>query len=405
MKRYYYGLDVLRGLGIFAVITLHTAFYFYHDLYSVDLNNPTPIITLIGFLLMFAGLFAMISGLVYTLQYTLHPDAKTRIKAMVVSAISLLVIAYFYFIFTGPGIVHFETQTMDESLLVGLINQGRFSGVSFQRLFYVDSLVMLAINIALLAGVFKLFGNYFKSTQKPTILLGLATLFLVISALRIPLYSHYQNALEENQWGTFLLLNWFVAKNNPILPFFAFALYGAYIALLLRLFPFKGIRNRLVPLSISFILLGTLGYILAPETMLEREIDLTWYFIMVIQIGLFFAIILSFIWFFDIRFTKFKAKFFARFGIAGLTPFVLESLVSALIFAFITLFIPLELGIVGALIYGLSLAFVWGGFLMLWELGAYRFGIEWFHSHFVKKFGGSTKRAKLAGDIDDSSDT
>ncbi len=60
------GLDVLRGIGIFTVIFLHSAFYYYDDIFQLDFNEPPLIITLIGLLLMFAGLFAMISGLVHT---------------------------------------------------------------------------------------------------------------------------------------------------------------------------------------------------------------------------------------------------------------------------------------------------------------------------------------------------
>ncbi|MDY0346380.1 MAG: hypothetical protein RBQ70_01805, partial [Acholeplasma sp.] len=59
--------DFLRGLGVFFVLMLHTAFYFYADIYDVDMENPSLIITLIGFLLMFAGLFAMVSGASYTI--------------------------------------------------------------------------------------------------------------------------------------------------------------------------------------------------------------------------------------------------------------------------------------------------------------------------------------------------
>ncbi len=403
MKKHYYGIDVLRGLGIFMVIILHTAFYFYHDIYTIDLNNPTLIITLIGFLLMFAGLFAMISGFVYTLQYTLHTEQSRRLKGMLISALSLLIIAYLYFIFTGPGLIHFDTQSMDESLFVGFINQQRFTGISLDRLLYVDSLVMLSINIALLTLCFKLFSNYFIHSNKPYLLFIFSTLFLVISYLRIPLYPYYLNAREENRWLLTFLLNWFVAKNNPILPFFAFALYGAWFAMLLRVHRFKNTVKRIIPLAILFIILGALGYILAPETMLDREIDVTWYFIMVIQIGLFLNILLCFIWYFDIRQKDQKpiSTFLSRFGIAGLTPFFFESVVSAIIFFLITLFIPLELGIPGALIYGIILALAWGFFLIYWQTKQYRYGLEWLHTKFVKRYGGSTKAKKLEGDMND----
>lgn len=68
MNREYKGLDVLRGFGLFVLVTMHTAFYHFAGLYDLDLNNPPLIVTMIGFLLMFAGMFAMISGLVHTLS-------------------------------------------------------------------------------------------------------------------------------------------------------------------------------------------------------------------------------------------------------------------------------------------------------------------------------------------------
>ena len=48
MKKHYRGIDVLRGLGIFSVLSLHTAFYYYDGIYDLDLSNPPLIITLIG---------------------------------------------------------------------------------------------------------------------------------------------------------------------------------------------------------------------------------------------------------------------------------------------------------------------------------------------------------------------
>ena len=41
MKTYYYGLDVLRGFGIFTVLILHSAFYYFDGIYEVDFNNAS----------------------------------------------------------------------------------------------------------------------------------------------------------------------------------------------------------------------------------------------------------------------------------------------------------------------------------------------------------------------------
>lgn len=372
--------DFLRGLGVFFVLMLHTAFYFYADIYDVDMENPSLIITLIGFLLMFAGLFAMVSGASYTIQF-LRTDTnqqRGKLKHMAKSGLLLLLVAYLYFLITGPGIIHFETRSMDESLLVSFINQGSFQPLTLERIFYVDSLVMLSLNILLLTGLFRLIKKHiFNPKMSMYMLLG-ATLFMVISYIRIPLYNVYLEALDDKNYIAMLLLNFFVAKNNPILPFFAFALFGVWFALLIYHQP-KQLSKQVLPVVVIYLVIGILGYILAPETMLERAIDPTWYFIMVIQIGLFLGMMLVAYQLMDRKTYKGNvvSRFISRFGVAGLTPFFFEQIVSALLFFIINLLVTVEFGIPGALLYGLMLALSWGYFLVLWEEKSYRYGLEW----------------------------
>jgi hypothetical protein len=400
MKSYYRGLDFLRGLGIFFVVMLHTGFYFYHDIYDIDLDNPSLVVTLIGFLLMFAGLFAMISGVSHTLSYLKHMDEKqSRIKYMLTSGGLLLFVAYVYFLFTGPGIILFESRSMDESLLVSLINQGKFQALTLERIFYVDSLVMLGLNIILLAVLFKLIKKHLNNPKIHLYILIFATVFMAISYLRIPLYHVYLNAKDNNQFAVMLLLNWFVAKNNPILPFYAFALFGVWIALLLKKNDLKYLKKWMIPTGITFVIVGIIGYILAPETMLERAIDGTWYFIMVTQIGLFMIMTLIALTLFDFKKHQgnFLTRFISRFGVAGLTVFFIESVVSAFIFLLVNILITVEFGIPGAILYGLTLAVLWGFVLMFWEKKQYRYGVEYFMGQFLSHFGTSSKSEKLKG--------
>ena len=406
LKKHYFSLDFLRGLGIFMVLVLHTAFYFYKDIYDVDLDNPSLIITLIGFLLMFAGLFAMISGLSHTISYLNKIDDtnENRTRYMILSGFFLLVIAYLYFIFTGPGIILFDTRDMDESLFVSLINQGSFQDLTLTRILYVDSLVMLGFNVILLALLFKGIRKHLKNKKISNYLLLGATLFMILSYVRIPLYNIYLSALDQDNMVVVLLLNWLVAKNNPILPFFAFALFGAWIATMLYHLDYKSMKIRLLIVAGLYLIIGILGYILAPETMLERAIDPTWYFIMVIQIGLFLLMILLAHHVYDRnnREKNMVSTFLSRFGVAGLTVFFIESVVSALLFKFINLFFDFSLGIPGALLYGLFLGLMWGLILYFWQKKQYKYGIEWMHSSLMSRFGRSTKLLKLKGDHDDS---
>lgn len=405
MKKHYDSLDFLRGLGIFFVLILHTSFYFYQDIYDVDLNNPSPIITVIGFLLMFAGLFAIVSGISHTVSFLNYgrENPRKRLGYMLGQGALLLVIAYLYFIFTGPGIIHFETRSMDESLFVALIRQGSFQPLTFDRLFYIDSLVMIGVNVIFISLL--LFGLK-KLLDKPKVhifVLIMATVFMVVSYIRIPLYEVYLEARQEKNYWLIFLLNWLVNKNNPIFPFLAFGMFGVWVGLLLKHNPVKGLVKWILPVSLGYLGAGIAGYILTPETMLERAIDPTWYFIKVMQIGLFLLMVLLAMLFFDQEKKRscFVFAFFKRFGVAGLTPFFLEQIVSALIYLIITQIYPVYFNIPVTLIYGVTLAILWGLFLKFWEKKGYRYGLEWIMTKLLAKVGYSSKRNKLMGGVND----
>lgn len=155
------GLDVLRGLGIFILIVMHTAFYHYRDLTSLDLNNPPLVVTIIGLLLMFAGIFAIVSGFSHALQNNhkqqiLGYSDRHILRYNLISGLLVLVVAYLYFLFTGPGLVNMASKSMNNSLLVELINTAVFKLPDLERILYVDSLVMIGMNVCLLGAIYLL---------------------------------------------------------------------------------------------------------------------------------------------------------------------------------------------------------------------------------------------------------
>jgi hypothetical protein len=402
MNREYQGLDVLRGFGLFVLVTMHTAFYHFSGLYDLDLDNPPLIVTLIGFLLMFAGLFAMISGLVHTLQHErkLHEQKlppQQVLRYVLAYFVGMMVIAYAYFNVTGPGIVNMALRSMDESILVHWINTGTLILPSLDRFLYIDSLVMIAMNV-LLVGLMVL---AYRKIQSPKVKANISLFggigFFALSLIRIPLYNVYLEARDALNWPVILALNWFVNKNNPVLPYLAFALFGMWMAYLLidqdRRFSLK----TAIVGGIMFVV-GITAYIVLPETMLQRQIDPVWFAIMMAQIGLFVLMISGMIRFFDVKPRRPGkiARFFGRFSRGGLTVFFVESVVSAAIMAIlrgaglsISLDIPMALG------YGFILALGWGSGLILWEKAHYKYGIEYLLSHWLARYAPSTKKAKL----------
>ncbi len=400
------GLDVLRGIGVFGVVLMHTAFFHFDGVWDIDFAHPPLVITVIGFLLMFAGLFAMVSGCGHTVRFAQRQAtgeglART-LASRAVAGLYVLVVAYAYFVFTGPGLVHFETQSWNQSILVELIGSGRFPGFSAERLLYVDSLVMIGSN-AILIGLFLALGQRLARRHGVSAGLagGAALVALLVSLARIPLYEVYVTALDQGDGVAIIGLNWLVNKNNPLLPYLAFGLFGSWVGLTLRQRG-KGGLVRVVALGALLLGAGLVLYFVLPSTMLERSIDFTWYAIMVTQAGLFLLFVALAVWLYDLRPGAAAqrlgrvSRFFARFGVAGLTVYFLESLVSAGVFRGLRAVWPgLRLGTLAAVGAGVLFALAWGLALVLWERSGYRFGLERLYCRVMDSVGGSAKRAKL----------
>jgi hypothetical protein len=404
MKKNYAGLDVLRGFGIFVLVMMHTAFYHFSGLYDLDLDNPPITVTIIGLMLMFAGLFAMISGLVHTLQFERKTSeyklsSKVIFKYILMSFGWMMLIAYLYFNVTGPGIVNMAGRSMDESILVHLINSGSFILPSLDRFLYIDSLVMISMNILLVGLLYLLLNKVMKLKRKSWILLGLTLVFFALSLVRIPLYNLYLEGRDTMNWSIILPLNWLVNKNNPILPYFSFALMGMWLAyMILEMDKHFKLKVGLVG-SILFVL-GVYFYITLPDTMLQRAIDPVWFAIMMAQLGLFALLILGVMNWFDFKGHPLKpiSRFFSRYSKGGLSVFFIESVVSATLRQIMKSFgVTVTLDIPGALIFGLILAISWGLILILWEKKNYRFGIEDLMSRSLNKTATSEKLKKLEG--------
>lgn len=161
-------------------------------------------------------------------------------------------------------------------------------------------------------------------------------------------------------------------------------------------------RKPVVWIGLSFLVVGLILYVFLPDTMLQREIDLKWYSIMVTQLGLFLLLITAVLRVFDGKVLPgghvgWISRFFCRFSYAGLTAFFWESIVAGLVWRLLNFLFPgLELGIAGALLFGFVLALMWGFLLLFWEKRRFAGSIEYFYGLVVARFGRfSSKAVKL----------
>ena len=382
-------LDLMRGLGISMMVFLHAATFHYEAITTVDFDNPPLLITVIGFLLMWAGLFALISTAAYTFSSGLRLRRGTVSKGHVlrnflIAGAYLLSLHYLYFLVLAPKLLDLTDGQHLYALLPGLLAQGSMPPLYPERLFYATTLSMIAWNLLLIGPLI-----YLLLRRSPTLeragrwLAGLGTLVMLLSLARIPLYPLALEAIEEGALLPSLVLGFLVNKNNPILPYLAFGLFGGWLGLSLV----KGVSARaLRPVGVAgvaWLLAGITGILLLPATMLEREIDLFWYFLTLSQLGLFLILLVAVLFIVDVkRFGKRALEPLTYpmyvMGVSSLTVFLLETPLSELLAKLVSVFLPTwQLSLNGCLIFGAANVILWLGIMRVWARYDFKYSAEW----------------------------
>jgi hypothetical protein len=403
--------DVLRGIGIIGVVVLHSSLYHYANLLKIDFADPPPVVTVIGLLLMWAGLFAVVSSAVNAAQSWRRlsggePTARV-LRWSLVSGGVMLGFAYLYFLVLGPAILDRVKGDHDYSMLMSLLVKGTFAWPSLNRVLYVDSLVMIAYNLALVALVLWVL-THRRGTSAPgrvvTALLVLGGAVVLASYTRIWLYPIVEAAVARGDIGTAWPLAYLANKNNPILPFLGFGCVGAALGVALTAWPDQRRLWRLfVPFGVAWLAAGIIGYVTLPDTMLERAVDPMWFYIMVAQVGLFVLLAIGTLRFLDFAPVERAARRVRalapvrRFGVAALTVFLLETPVSEIASRLLDALTPGwndTMG--GALAFGFVMALLWGVALWAWERAGLPFPAEALYSRLLHAFGRpTTKRRSL----------
>lgn len=387
MSSRYLSFDLLRGLGLAGVVFLHAALYQYGGLFGLDMDNPPLTVTIIGFLLMWAGLFALVSGSAYAVQLyrrvTRGQDARPLARDMILKGVLVLILASVYFMIFGPALVSFDTSSFTHSLLGGLLHEGTIPAFSLERLVYVDALVMLGWNVFFL-GLLVWFLRPVATTLRrlSRIFLIVGSLIVIAGALRVPLYTWYEGYAADGQPVLVWLVSQLINKNNPILPFLGFGLIGNAIGLAMAS-GWSLMRRRAVWLyGSACLVIGAVTIFLLPDTMLERTIDWTWYAIMFVLLGLFLLILMG-----SHRLTdkpersailRRRLHPLLRFGYVPLTVFFLETPIREL---YAHLWDTLASGwndsMAVTLLFGATLVGIWFVVLWLWERCHYLGSLEW----------------------------
>ncbi len=385
------GLDLVRGVGILCVVLLHSATFHYQAISEVDFDDPPLVITVIGFLLMWAGLFAILSSAAYAYSSALRVEEGRSTPARVAAnyakaGLLMLVLHYLYFIGFAPKLLDVEGGNHQFALLPGLIVAGRFPPIYPDRVFYSTALSMTAWNLLLTGPLIGwLLKRGPKARRAAFLLGGLGTLVVVLSLVRLPLYPLTVQAIDEGRWLAALLLGFLFNKNNPILPYLGFGLFGSALGLsLAQSEKPRRVLGWFAIIGALWLAAGIVGLTLLPDTMLEREVDLFWYFIVLLQLGLFLLLVVLALYLFDygperLRDTLTRVLRPARqAGAVSLSIFMLETVLSQIGVRIADALLPgWSLSINACLLFGAINALLWLGIVRVWGRLGFRYGLEW----------------------------
>ena len=284
-------LDRVRGFGVMLMVFLHGALYHYGGLQQLDLSHPPLIVTLIGFLLMWGGLFAVLSGAAHAIRAVERLEQGVAVQTVRrwewLSGGGYVVLGIAYFVLVGPSLIDPAAGTRDSSLLVGLIQHGHLEAPSLARWLYMNTLFMIGFSTLLVAPVFAWLAQRLdpRSPRFGLAIAALAFLALVTSWLRIPLYPLYEQAAADGRTGFLLLTFWLINKNDPMWPSLGLTLSGTLLGVMTLAPAQPGRLHLAIWLGVLLLATGIAGWVLGPASMLRRSIDMTWLSITLVQAG------------------------------------------------------------------------------------------------------------------------
>jgi len=402
-------IDRIRAFALLLLVFLHAAVYHFSGIFAV-IDDPPPVVAVMGLFVLFGGAFIMMSGLVNTSTALDRAASGARrpgricLDLMTTGAL-LLVVHFVYEVFLGPASFDWDKETRAESVLTQLIG-GRPLDFDPRRLLEGSSLSTIGIGLLLLGPLLRLLlapGIARRRLHYPI----LALLVLVFFSFAFFRYRYYPLAAEaraEGRWAPALLLGLLLEKPYPVLPYFSFTLLGALLAFALRETRARLILKGFTALGLAVIGTGIAFYLLAPPGL--TAVTGSWFSRVLIEAG-FFLIVGSLALLLvelgprkaagGVRRAGPKDRTFRSFGAASLSLFLLETPVSDLLARLFGLLFPLwDWSIPGVLAFGATCALFWLLLLSMWRKKDYRLSFDRFFARAQGGLGRASSRTDIS---------
>lgn len=403
-------LDIVRGLAIVGMVFLHNgAFHFAH----VDeaLKSPPPWLMAFGFLLLWAGLFGVVSGAANAttalrrLSRAAERGGPWRYPRSLVAGtlqtfVILFVLHWVWTIGVGNSAVTGDPgdPTLRVTLVPGAMYYGSLPRIHPENWVFASALWMIAANVLLVGLTFRWLyrrrppraGDRLNSR----LLLMAAAVLLATPVLRALLFGPMMALVARG--GSSILaavpLALLVNDPNPVFPFLAYGLLGAVVgASLARREPRQPLYTLMGGCGLVLVALGGAGLaasggvVLAGREEIWGQSALYFTSLAYLLLGCFAWLLIALLALFDPPVHSTRSPWrpswlpsLLRFGRLSLTIFMLEGILGMALRIGLDALIPgwNEL-LAQVFVFAAGNLVVWHGVLVLWERVGYQGSLEW----------------------------
>lgn len=408
-------LDVLRGLAIMGMVFLHNSTFHYgrvNELLALE-EQPTFVL-IMGFILLWAGIFGFISGLANAFINTKRLNKtyeendlaaersklrKKLIKSAVIGFLFIFIFHWIWTLVTGNSIVKPDPNDPElrTSLIIGLIYYGEFVPIHPEIYIFASSLWMIASNVLivvpLICFLYKKYGAEEKKNKYLFLLVSSVIIMLITPALRTALFPVMMDLVEQGGGNIALAVPLALLINdpNPIFPYLGYGLYGAAIGMAIANNEKKKTIKRVTAIfGFIWMVIGIFGVMYSGGIVIAGREDIwgqdaVYYsslsYLLLGLFSFFMLIVFKLFEYTDEETRKRRRKRWnpvIQFGRISLTIFMLEGILAYIVRIAIEAIFPNWNMSLGAMfIFASSMLVLWYLIIRVWSKIDYKGSLEW----------------------------
>ncbi len=392
-SRRFGSLDVLRGAAVMFILFFHTSIFNYANIHKIDFSDPPLLIILLSFMALWGGIFVMYSAIVNTMMLLRRNKGQSGPKIFMFPIYAGLAYIAFHYILNlllGRWANDFVNNTPDMTLVAGSLRSMKLVLPKAALFFEGSSLSAISINLMVLSLVLYLLlrnGGISKERRNYLVLGITGTLIMILSFVRVSIYPHFDEALENGQHLLSLFYSFTIANPYPLIPYLAYGILGIMLGMMVYNHRDKLLRAVGIPLGVFFIAYGIYGVMQFEKTISKP--DYFWYFKTNFELGIFILMFLFAVLYLEARPKVINAlAVVSDFSRISLTIYTLETTVSEVLRKILLALIPSwNQTINGCLLFGGLNVVLWLLILHFWKKSGFRYSIEYFWVLLSRKLG------------------